>query len=68
MWFLEGRRENRLRAAVKRPSCWTQKGAPYGVGVHVDETGTAEEECFLPGVGVYVDALQGASSCNDAVC
>ena len=35
--------------AVKGPSCRIQKGTPYGVGVHVDETG-----CLLPGVGVYV--------------
>ena len=36
-------------------SCGTEKGTPYGVGVYVDETGTAEEEYLLPGVGVYVD-------------
>ena len=41
---------------VKRPSYRIQKGTPYGVRVHVDETGTAEEECFLPKVRVYVDA------------
>ena len=43
---VEGRRENRLQRAsvelrggalfqvVKRPRCRTQKGTPYGVGVH----------------------------------
>ena len=52
-----GRKENRMQResfellggcpflSVKRPRCRTQKGTPYGVGVHVDETGTAEEEC-----------------------
>ena len=29
---------------VKRPSSQTQKGTPYGVGVHVGETGIAEED------------------------
>ena len=29
---------------VKRSSCRTQKGTPYGVGVHVDETGIVEED------------------------
>ena len=29
---------------VKRPSGLTQTGTPYGVGVHVDETGVAEED------------------------
>ena len=33
---------------VKRPSCRTPKGTPYGngVGIHVDEAGTAEAEGF----------------------
>ena len=31
---------------MKRPSCRTQKGAPYGVGVHVDETGIVEEDAI----------------------
>ena len=29
---------------VKTPVNHMQKGTPYGVGVHVDETGIAEEE------------------------
>ena len=29
---------------VKRSSCRTQKGTPYGVGVHVDKTGVVEED------------------------
>ena len=49
MRSIEGRRENRMQRAsfellwgalcltVKRPSGHTQKGTPYGVGVHVDE-------------------------------
>ena len=31
-------------STVKRPNSQTQKGTPYGVGVHVDETGIAEED------------------------
>ena len=55
LWSVEGRKENKMQRAsfellegvlltVKRPSCRTQKGTPYGVGVHVDETGIVEED------------------------
>ena len=50
MRSVEGRKENRMQRAsfellgvlflmVRRPSSQIQKATPYGVGVHVDETG-----------------------------